>query len=106
MAVSNQALYVSQQELALKNDGWYFKRVPLSEVKGVSLVRHKRIYLLGLSILMIAFGAIVSCLMMWRALNPMPGGSFSCERMAHGNRNRRNHNPIYCQGSNSTFREA
>ena len=76
MAVSNQALYVSQQKLALKNDGWHFKRVPLSEVKEVSLVRQRRIYLLGLSILMIAFGAIVSFLMMWRAFNPMPGVSF------------------------------
>jgi hypothetical protein len=75
-AVSNQALYVPQQKLALKNDGWRFKRVPMNEVKEVSLVRQKRIYLLGLSILMIAFGAIVSSLMMWRALNPMPGVGF------------------------------
>jgi hypothetical protein len=76
MAVSNQALYVSKQKLALKNDGWHFKRVPLNEVKEVSLRRQRRIYLLGLSILMIAFGATVSFLMMWRALNPMPGIAF------------------------------
>src|SRR5258707_12512373 len=73
MAVSNQALYVSQQKFALKNNGWHFKRVPLNEVKEVSLVNQKRIYLLELSLLMIAFGAIVWVLLMWSAFYPVHG---------------------------------
>ena len=77
MGVSNQALYVSAQELAFKNGGWHLKRVPLSEVREVSLVRQKPMYLLGLSIAMIALGTIVSSLMMWRAFNPMPGVPYS-----------------------------
>src|SRR5438132_11513889 len=73
MAVSNQALYVSAQKLALKRDPWYFKRVPLIEVEEVRLVKQRSIYTFLLSLLMILFGGVLSFLMMWHALYPMPG---------------------------------
>ena len=73
MAVSNQAVYVSAQAFALKRDAWSFKRVPLSDVKEVQLVKNKPIYVIILSALMIVFGTVLSFLMMWRAFNPLPG---------------------------------
>ncbi len=73
MAVSNQAVYVSAQKLALKRDPWYFKRVPLIEVEEVRLVKQRSIYILLVGLLMILFGAILSFLMMWHALHPIPG---------------------------------
>jgi hypothetical protein len=76
MAVSNQAVYVSAQKFALKRDPWYFKRVPLSDVKEVRLVKQRPIYVIMLSAIMIVFGTTLSFLMMWRALNPMPGVPF------------------------------
>jgi len=76
MGVSNQAVYVSAQKLAFKNGGWHLKRVPLSDIREVSLVRQRPVYLLGISILMVGFGTILSVLMMWRALNPMPGVAY------------------------------
>ncbi len=71
MAVSNQAVYLSTQKLALKRDPWYFKRVPLNEVEEVRLVKQRTVYVLLLGLLMIIFGGILSFLMMWRAFNPM-----------------------------------
>ena len=47
MAVSNRALYVSTQKLGFKNNGWYFNRVPLSEVRNVSLLRQRSLYTYG-----------------------------------------------------------
>lgn len=73
MAVSNQAIYLSKQKFALKRDAWYFKRVPLSDVRDVRLVKQRPIYIILLSLIMIAFGTVLSFLMMWRAFNPMPG---------------------------------
>lgn len=73
MGVSNQAIYVSAQKLVLKKDSWYFRRVPLSDVREVRLVKQKPIYLVLLSAIMIVFGAVLSVLMMWRAFHPMPG---------------------------------
>lgn len=73
MAVSNQAVYVSAQKLALKRDPWYFKRIPLNEVEEVRLVKQRPVYVLSVGLLMISFGGILSFLMMWRAFNPMPG---------------------------------
>ena len=73
MAVSNQAVYVSAQKLALKRDPWYFKRVPLNEVEEVRVVKQRAIYALLLGLIMILFGGILSILMMWRAFNPTPG---------------------------------
>jgi hypothetical protein len=73
MAVSNQAVYVSAQKFALKRDPWYFKRVPLSDVRAVRLIKQRAIYLIMLAESMIVFGAVLSILMMWRAFNPMPG---------------------------------
>src|SRR5438132_12522485 len=54
MAVSNQALYVSAQKLALKRDPWYFKRVPLIEVEEVRLVKQRTIYTFLLRLMMIS----------------------------------------------------
>jgi hypothetical protein len=76
MAVSNQAVYVSAQKFALKRDPWYFKRVPLSDVREVRLVKQRPIYVIILSAVMIVFGAVLSILMMWRVFNPMPGVPF------------------------------
>ncbi len=73
MAVSNQAVYVSAQAFALKRDAWYFKRVPLSDVREVRLIKHRPIYVILLSAIMVVFGTVLSFLMMWRAFNPMPG---------------------------------
>jgi uncharacterized membrane protein (DUF485 family) len=70
MAVSNQAVYVSAQRFAVhQSDTWYFKRVPLSDVKEVLLVKQRPIYLIMLSVIMIVFGAVVSFQMMWVALH-------------------------------------
>ena len=76
MAVSNQAVYVSAQKLALKRDPWYVKRVPLNEVEEVRLVKQRPVYILLLGLVMILFGGILSFLMMWRAFNPMPGVAY------------------------------
>ena len=76
MAVSNQAVYVSAQKLALKRDPWYFKRIPLNEVEEVRLVKQRPVYILLIGLLMISFGGILSFLMMWRAFNPMPGVAY------------------------------
>jgi len=76
MAVSNQAVYVSAQKLALKRDPWYFKRIPLNEVEEVRLVKQRPVYVLLVGLLMISFGGILSVLMMWRAFNPMPGVTY------------------------------
>lgn len=73
MAVSNQAVYVSAQKLALKGDPWYFKRIPLNKVEEVRLVKQRPVYVLLVGLLMVSFGGILSFLMMWRAFNPMPG---------------------------------
>jgi hypothetical protein len=72
MAVSNQAVYVSAQAFAFKRDAWYFKRVPLSDVRDVRLVKQKPIYILLLSIILFSLGTVVSVLMMWHVLNPEP----------------------------------
>ena len=77
MAVSNQAVYVSAQKWAVhQRDTWYFKRVPLSDVKEVRLVKQRPIYLIVLSAIMIVFGAVVSFLMMWGALHAPPGRTY------------------------------
>ena len=73
MAVSNQAVYVSKQKFSLGLDTWYFKRVPLSEVSEVRLVKQRSIYIIVVSALAIAFGTVVTWLMMWGALHPTPG---------------------------------
>jgi len=76
MAVSNQAVYMSAQKLALKRDPWYFKRIPLNDVEEVRLVKQRPVYVLLIGLLMILFGGILSFLMMWRAFNPMPGVAY------------------------------
>jgi hypothetical protein len=77
MAVSNQAVYVSAQRFAIKSqDTWYLKRVPLSDVEEVLLVKQRPIYLIILSAIMIIFGAIISFLMMWGALHAKPGQTY------------------------------
>ncbi|HYX30947.1 MAG TPA: hypothetical protein VE863_20585 [Pyrinomonadaceae bacterium] len=73
MAVTNQAVYVSTQKLGFKNNGWYLKRVPLSEVKNVSLLRQRSLYSYGAGGLMIVAGTVLSILMMWALLHPVPG---------------------------------
>jgi hypothetical protein len=76
MPVSNQAVYISAQKLALKRDPWYFKRIPLNEVEEVRLVRQRPVYVFLIGLLMILLGGILSFLMMWRAFNPMPGVAY------------------------------
>ena len=73
MAISNQAVYLSAQKFALKRDPWYFKRVPLSDVREVQLVKQRPIYVMMLSAIMTVFGTVLSFMMMWRAFHPMPG---------------------------------
>jgi hypothetical protein len=73
MAVSNQALYVSEQKYTLKRDSWSFKRVPLSDVREVRLVTQRPIYIIMLSAILMVFGTVLSVLMLWRAFHPMPG---------------------------------
>jgi hypothetical protein len=63
MAVSNQALYLSAQKWALKDD-WYFKRVLLDEVKEVSLKKQKPLTLLLMSAAMLVIGGSVSIMML------------------------------------------
>ncbi|HEY6120242.1 MAG TPA: hypothetical protein VIV66_09805 [Pyrinomonadaceae bacterium] len=75
MAVSNQAVYVSAQKLALKRDPWYFKRVPLNEVEEVRVIKQRPIYGLLIGFLMVLFGGTSSFLMMWYALHPTPGAT-------------------------------
>jgi len=73
MGVSNQAVYVSAQKFALKRDPWYFKRIPLSDVREVQLVKQRPLYIILLSAILLVFGTVLSILMMWRAFHPMPG---------------------------------
>jgi hypothetical protein len=72
MAVSNQALYLSAQKWALKDD-WYFKRVPLGEVKDMRLIKQKPAFIWLASLLMIGFGGLLSFLMLWNVFEPTPG---------------------------------
>jgi hypothetical protein len=48
MAVSNQAVYLSAQKFAV-SDTWYFKLVPLAEVKEVGLIKQRLVSILLLS---------------------------------------------------------
>ena len=73
MAVSNQAVYVSAQKFVVKGDTWYFKRVPLGDVREVRLVKQRPIYLIMLSAIMIVFGGVLSFSMMWNRLHAIPG---------------------------------
>jgi len=73
MAISNQAVYVSAQRFVVKGDTWYFKRIPLSDVREVQLVKLRAIYLIMLSAIMIVFGGFVSFQMMWFAYHAVPG---------------------------------
>jgi hypothetical protein len=68
IAISNQAVYLPAQKFALKRDPWYFKRVPLNEVKAVRLVKQKSVFVLILSALMIVFGGVTGFLLMGYAL--------------------------------------
>jgi hypothetical protein len=68
IAVSSQAVYLPAQKFALKKDPWYFRRIPLSEVKEVRLLKHKPVFILALSALMIVFGGVTAFLMMLYAL--------------------------------------
>src|SRR5258708_1602686 len=68
IAISNQAVYLPAQKFALKKDPWYFRRVPLSEVREMRLRKQKSVPLLILSALMIVFGGDSGVLMMWYAL--------------------------------------
>src|SRR5688572_1391565 len=68
MAVSNQAIYLPAQKMTLKADSWYFKRIPLSEVTGVRIVKQKPLFIFLLSGVMIVFGGVTAFLMMWYAL--------------------------------------
>ncbi len=70
---TNQAVYIPVQKLVLKRDPWSFKRVLLSDVLEVSLIKQRPISLILLSAAMIIFGTVLSVLMMWRAFNPMEG---------------------------------
>lgn len=70
MAVSNQAIYLPAQKFALKKDPWYFKRVELSEVEKVSLVRQRTVGVYLFSAIMIVFGAVTSYLIMAQAFEP------------------------------------
>src|SRR2546430_16455068 len=82
MAVSNQAVYVSAQKLALKRDPWYFKRVPLNEVEEVRLVKQRPVYIFLLGLVMVLFGGFFLFLMIWVAGNPIPGGPILCSGLA------------------------
>jgi hypothetical protein len=72
VAISNQAIYLPVQKFALKKDPWYFKRVPLNEVREVRLSKQKSVFVLILSALMIVFGGITGFLMMRYALRGEP----------------------------------
>lgn len=69
MAVSNQALYLSAQKWALKDD-WYFKRVSLDDVKDVCLKKQKPLMLLLMSMAMVAVGGFVSIIMLMNTYAP------------------------------------
>lgn len=73
MAVSNQAIYLPAMKFAAKMDPWYFKRVALSEVMEVSLVKQKPISIYLLSIAMIVFGVFMTYLMIGPVLRGEEG---------------------------------
>jgi hypothetical protein len=72
IAISNQAVYLPVQKFGLKKDPWYFRRVPLSEVREVRLTKQKSAFVLILSALMIVFGGVTGFLMMRYALRGEP----------------------------------
>jgi hypothetical protein len=72
IAISNQAIYLPAQKFALKKDPWYFRRVPLSEVREVRFLKQKPVFVYVLAALMIAFGGVTGFLMMWYALRGEP----------------------------------
>jgi hypothetical protein len=73
LGISNQAVYVPAQKFAIKGDPWYFKRVPLSDILEISLVKQKSISVYIFSTVMIVFGAITTYLMMGSILNNEEG---------------------------------
>lgn len=74
IAVTNQAFYVPvQKKLTLQKDSWYFKRVPLCDIKQVRLSKQRYLPLLLLAAIMFLFGSVTSALMMWQNLHPFPG---------------------------------
>lgn len=73
MAVSNQAVYLPAQKLTLGKDPWYFKRIPLSDVKEVGLIKQKASYIYVLAVVMIVSGALLTYLMMAPVLSGQPG---------------------------------
>jgi len=64
MAVSNQAVYLPAQKMTLRADPWYFKRIPLSEVAEVDVVKQKSIYIYLVSLVLILSGSSMIYLMM------------------------------------------
>jgi hypothetical protein len=74
MAVSNQAVYVSAQTSSFTAAHTYGKRIPLNEVRAVQLRKQRDTSLLLISAGMFIFGLALSVLMMWKALDPGPGG--------------------------------
>ena len=72
IAISNQAVYLPVQKFALKKDPWYFRRVPLSEVQQVRLIKQKPVFVFILAALMIVFGGVTGFLMMGYAVRGEP----------------------------------
>ena len=74
MAVSNQAVYVHARAMSATAASTYGKRIPLHEVRAVQLRKERNTSLLLIAAGMFILGLAISVLMMWRALDPGPGG--------------------------------
>jgi hypothetical protein len=72
-AISNQALYIPRIRFIAKTDPYYFQRVPLEQVRHISVTRIRPYALWALSILMILGGLVTTLFMMEPVLRKTPG---------------------------------
>jgi hypothetical protein len=57
-AVSNLALFVTKEKHFAKQS-WYLERIPISDVKQVSLIKETKFYIYTLSVLVFLFGLVL-----------------------------------------------
>jgi len=73
-AISDRAIYLpARKTFAVTNDPWYFRRVPLSEVRELSVTPLRSTGLMVLAVLMLAAGTLTTYWMMKPVLSGQGG---------------------------------
>ena len=71
-AASNSNVFISQEKHFAK-EPWYFKKIPVEQIKQVFLRRERSLPLVLISALLFISGLILAFIMMSNALNQAPG---------------------------------